>query len=282
MRERREGRDAHDSLSSLCPPPRARGARTTHRRPATRRVVVRPARAGRDREVDMANAIFGLSVFAVGEERVIKKERVPASRAPPGAQTRENSLSPSMHLSQRPPRPPGARSTGAPAAAAAVKPKSLPSPPRLPAPPRAEAAAAGGRGAPASPPPPTAPAPVTDASVPEGHKGLHASLYGEGGAEEAHGVAAQAEDVYEVVPVSVEKEGSERQMPPPAGCSRPRPAHAPSNLTLFLSLSSPSSSRARTAGRPSSRSSPGWPPARPRPPSPASSPFTARPGPCNT
>ena len=107
MRERREGRDAHDSLSSLCPPPRARGARTTHRRPATRRVVVRPARAGRDREVDMANAIFGLSVFAVGEERVIKKERVPASRAPPGAQTRENSLP--LHAPLSTPAPPAGR-----------------------------------------------------------------------------------------------------------------------------------------------------------------------------
>jgi len=37
--------------------------------------------------------------------------------------------------------------------------------------------------------------------VPEGHKGLHASLYGEGGAVEAHGVAGQTEAVYEVVPV---------------------------------------------------------------------------------
>jgi Fe-S cluster biogenesis protein NfuA len=33
---------------------------------------------------------------------------------------------------------------------------------------------------------------VTDDAVPEGHKGLHSLLYGEGGAEEAHGSAAQA------------------------------------------------------------------------------------------
>jgi Fe-S cluster biogenesis protein NfuA len=33
---------------------------------------------------------------------------------------------------------------------------------------------------------------VTDNAVPEGHKGLHSLLYGEGGAEEAHGTAAPA------------------------------------------------------------------------------------------
>lgn len=32
---------------------------------------------------------------------------------------------------------------------------------------------------------------VTDETVPEGHKGLHSLLYGEGGAEEAHGTAAE-------------------------------------------------------------------------------------------
>jgi hypothetical protein len=54
---------------------------------------------------------------------------------------------------------------------------------------------------PLPPPAAAAVAPVTDDSVPEGHKGLHASLYGEGGAVEAHGVAGQTEAVYEVVPV---------------------------------------------------------------------------------
>ena len=51
------------------------------------------------------------------------------------------------------------------------------------------ASAAGGKNQVAVPG--NASAPVTDDAVPEAHKGLHASLYGEGDAEDAHGSAAK-------------------------------------------------------------------------------------------
>jgi hypothetical protein len=73
---------------------------------------------------------------------------------------------------------PGARPSAAAPRAAPRRASALP-----------RAAAAGG-GAAAGAPAPAAP--LTDDAVPEGHRGLHADLYGDGGAEAAHGTAAAA------------------------------------------------------------------------------------------
>ena len=87
--------------------------------------------------------------------------------------------------SQQPPQAPAPRSAAAAAAASARRPKTICA--------SASASSASGAGnnrvAAAIP---NASAPVTDDAVPEAHRGLHASLYGEGDAEDAHGSATKS------------------------------------------------------------------------------------------